>query len=252
MGYIDIHVHHRWHDPSDPRPDEAVKALKEHALRNGITRVLLLTLARGLCQEELRKRNDATLTLMQEDSAFFLGACYLIPFHDPGFIREEARRCVEAGMVAIKQHMDLVADDPLQDTISWVAAELDVPIVWHAWYKMASKYPNESDASHIAALARRHPDTRYVMAHLTGVGRRGVQDVADLPNVWIDTSGCWAESEIVEYAVRLIGAERIVFGSDYSAGRDYAVQLGRVHGARISEEAKQQILLNNARRLLRL
>jgi predicted TIM-barrel fold metal-dependent hydrolase len=154
-------------------------------------------------------------------------------------------------MVAIKQHMDAFADDPRQDAISEAAADLDVPIVWHAWYKKADGYPHESDASHIARLARRTPRTRYVMAHLTGVARRGVQDVADLPNVWVDTSGCWPESEIVEYAVRHLGAERVVYGSDY-VGRDYAVQLARVLGARIPDEDKEKVLWRNAAALLKL
>ena len=251
VNTIDIHVHHRWTDPSQPRPDHSLDQLKALALRNGIGKVLLLTIAIDQSQEATRKRNDATLRLMEEDLNFFLGACYLNATHDPEFSQQEAVRCVRAGMVAIKQHMDAFADDPRQDPISEVAAELDVPIVWHAWYKRSDKYPHESDASQIARLARRTPRARYVMAHLTGVGRRGVQDVADLPNVWVDTSGCWPESEIVEYAVRHLGADRVVYGSDY-VGRDYAVQLARVLGAGILEEDREKILWKNAASLLKL
>lgn len=250
MDIIDIHVHHRWTDPDAPRPDRLVDQLKGLAQRNGIGKVLLLTLARGLSPEELRKRNDATLRLVEEDPDFFLGAPYLSPEHDPEFIEQEAARCVRAGCVGIKQHMDLYADDPKNDAVARAAADLDVPIVWHAWYKKAQAYPNESNGSHIARLAERNPDTKFVMAHLTGVGRRGVQDVADLPNVWVDTSGCWAESNIVEYAVRQLGADRVVYGSDY-IGRDYAVQLARVLGANISESDREKILWKNAARLLK-
>jgi uncharacterized protein len=248
---IDIHVHHRWNDPSGPRPEHQLGRMKELAGRNGIDRVLLLTLARGQSPEDTRKRNDATLRLMAEDPGFFLGACYLNATLEPAFNREEAARCVRAGMVAVKQHMDSFADDPRQDAVSNAAADLDVPIVWHAWYKKSDGYPNESDASHVARLARRTPRTRYVMAHLTGVGRRGVQDVADLPNVWVDTSGCWPESEIVEYAVRELGADRVVYGSDFS-GRDYAVQLARVEGAAITGAEREKILWRNAASLLQL
>lgn len=252
MDAIDIHIHHPWRDPDAERPDVALKALKEHAKRNGIQKVLLLTLALGTEPEELRTRNNGTLALLREDPQFYLGACYLSPEHKPEFIKEEARRCMSQGMVAIKQHMDLVADHPRQDPISEVAAELDVPIVFHAWYKMAQKYSNESNAAHIAALARRHPDTKYVMAHLSGNGRRGVQDIADLGNVWIDTSGGFSESEMVEYAVRILGSERVVYGSDYTVGRDYAAQLGRVLGSRLDSRDKQRLLWENASQLLKL
>jgi predicted TIM-barrel fold metal-dependent hydrolase len=154
-------------------------------------------------------------------------------------------------MVGVKQHMDLVADDPRQDAVAQVAADLDIPIVWHAWYKQSEAFPNESNGAHIARLARRNPRTQYVMAHLTGVGHRGVLDVEDLPNVWVDTSGGWAEEGLVEYAVRHLGADRVVYGSDY-IGRDFAVQIGRVLGAAIPDEDKEKILWKNAVRLLKL
>ena len=251
MRIIDTHVHHRWNDPEAPRPNVLIDQLKGLAQRNGIGKVLLLSLGRGLSQEELQKRNDATLKLVEEDPDFFLGAPYLNPEHDPEFIEQEAVRCVRAGCVGIKQHMDRFADDPANDVVAKVAAELDVPIVWHAWYKKSQAYPNVSNGSHIARLAERNPDTRFVMAHLTGVGRRGVQDVAHLHNVWVDTSGCWAESGIVEYAVLQLGADRVVYGSDY-IGRDYAVQLARVLDADISETDREKILWKNAAKLLKL
>ncbi|MDP6778802.1 MAG: amidohydrolase family protein [Candidatus Latescibacteria bacterium] len=251
MNAIDFHVHHRWNDPDLPRPDRLIDQTKALAYRSGISKVVLLTLGMDLPPEELHRRNSTTLRLMEEDPDFFLGGMYLNPTHEPEIMEQEAVRCVRAGFVAIKQHMDLVADDPKHDAVSRVAAELDIPIVWHAWYKQSERYENESNAGHIARLAKRNPRTKYVMAHMTGVGWRGILDVADLPNVWVDTSGGWPESELVEYAVRQLGADRIVFGSDF-VGRDYAVQLGRVLGARISDEDKEKVLWKNAASLLKL
>lgn len=249
---IDIHVHHPWRDPAAPRPDEALRKLKESAKQWGIGKVLLLTLAIDVSESELVLRNNTTLSLIEEDPDFYLGACYLSPLHEPEFIKKEAERCIRRGMIAIKQHMDAFADDPRQDLIAALAAEYDVPIVWHAWYKMAQKYPNESDASHIARLAKRNPRTRIVMAHMTGVGRRGIQDVADLPNVWVDTSGGYPESELLEYAVKHLGAERLVYGSDYGAGRGFDVQVSRIYAAELSEEQRSRILVQNAADVLKL
>ena len=89
------------------------------------------------------------------------------------------------------------------------------------------------------------------MAHMTGIGRRGVQDVEELPNVYVDTSGGWYDSEMVEYAVRHMGAERVLFGSDYP-GRDYAPQIGRVLGANLSEKDREKVLWRNAVSVLKL
>jgi predicted TIM-barrel fold metal-dependent hydrolase len=88
-----------------------------------------------------------------------------------------------------------------------------------------------------------------IVAHLSAAGYRGIQDIRPYPNLLIDTSGSQCFSGIVEYAVSVLGAERILFGSDVP-GRDFAVQLGRVYGAKISEADQEKILYGNAERLL--
>ena len=53
----------------------------------------------------------------------------------------------------------------------------------------------------------------------------------------------------VEMAVRELGAQRVVYGSD-AAGRSFATQLGKVMGAEIPEPARRLILGENLRRML--
>ena len=154
-------------------------------------------------------------------------------------------------MVAIKQSSGQRASDEDVDPIAEVAAELDIPILFHAWYKTVEAFEDESNGADVAVLGRRHPDTHIIMAHVTGVGRRGVQDVEDLPNVYVDTSGGWYDSEMVEYAVRHMGEDRVLYGSDYP-GRDYAPQVGRVEGASLPQEVKERILWRNAAAVLKL
>ena len=55
---------------------------------------------------------------------------------------------------------------------------------------------------------------------------------------------------MVEMAVRELGAERVIYGSDFG-GRSLASQLAKVYGADIPAEAKRLILGGNIRRLLR-
>ncbi len=83
------------------------------------------------------------------------------------------------------------------------------------------------------------------MAHLYGAGFRGIADIASYPNIYVDTGGGEPEAGIIEFAVKEMGAERILFGSD-APGRGFAVQLGKVTGAGISEEFKEMILWKNA------
>ena len=87
------------------------------------------------------------------------------------------------------------------------------------------------------------------MPHITGCGMRGIQDVAELPNVWVDTSGGQPVTGITEYAVKTLGASRVLFGSDVPY-RDFSSQWGRVVGANIKEMEKKWILGMNAMELL--
>jgi predicted TIM-barrel fold metal-dependent hydrolase len=250
MRAIDIHVHHRW-TKLDQRPDYPLQRTRTLARQAGIDKVMLLTGGSRTTPEQLRERNDCTLKLTAEHPDFFLPAMGLCADHGAQVIKDEARRCVEAGMVAIKQSSGQLASDPAMTPIAEIAAELDIPILWHAWYKTVEIFEGESNGADVAVLARRHPDTRIIMAHLTGVGRRGVQDVEDLANVWIDTCGGWYDSEMVEYAVRHVGPDRVLYGSDYP-GRDYAPQVGRVEGTSLPDEVKEKILWRNAAAVLKL
>jgi predicted TIM-barrel fold metal-dependent hydrolase len=54
---------------------------------------------------------------------------------------------------------------------------------------------------------------------------------------------------MVEMAVRELGAERVIYGSD-AAGRSFASQLAKVCSAAISEEEKALILGGNLKRML--
>ena len=79
-----------------------------------------------------------------------------------------------------------------------------------------------------------------------------MQDVRPYPNVYVDTSGMQPVNGLVEYAVKELGAKRVLYGSDvyYPSGRDFAAQLGRVLGARIKESEKELILGLNAKKIL--
>jgi len=77
----------------------------------------------------------------------------------------------------------------------------------------------------------------------------GLRTIRPYPNVSVDLGGGDPLAGIAEMAVREVGAERVLYGSDV-AGRSFASQLAKVTGAQLDEAVKQAILGRNLRRLL--
>jgi len=180
-----------------------------------------------------------------------LGYCYVNPQHREESLEEIERCVVGGGMVAVKLWVAVKASDRRVDPIMERAADLGVPVLQHAWYKTTGNLPDESSPADVADVARRFPTLTIQMAHLHGGGPRGVADIAPCPNVVVDTSGGDPETWLVEFAVRELGPERVVFGSD-APGRAFGVQLGKVTGAGLTKREREMVLYKNMERILRL
>lgn len=124
------------------------------------------------------------------------------------------------------------------------------PLLQHCWFKTVNKYEHESDPIDVAVLAKRYPKVKIVMAHLCGCGYRGVEYIADCPNVYVDTSGGQPEDGFIQYAVKRIGADRLLYGSDAPC-RDFGAQIHKVTDAGLNSSDLQKIMYTNALELLK-
>jgi predicted TIM-barrel fold metal-dependent hydrolase len=110
-------------------------------------------------------------------------------------------------------------------------------------------------------FADRHPSVRLLLAHLgNGAGDPGGRpdlqvralQAAKHGNIWIDTSSARnVLPGLVEWAVREVGAERLLFGTDtpvYHTG----MQRARIDSADIPDAAKRLILRENALKFFRI
>jgi predicted TIM-barrel fold metal-dependent hydrolase len=61
------------------------------------------------------------------------------------------------------------------------------------------------------------------------------------PNIYVDTGGSNNEENIVDFAIRHLGEERIFFGTDGS----YIHGVGRVLSSKATEEQKKKIFFDN-------
>ncbi len=242
---IDIHTHFH----SDMA--RLVKAARE----NGIDRICVSSLGipylANPTPDQVRACNDQTLAAIGRHPASVIGFCYLNPLHNPGFSRAELRRCARSGMRGIKLWIAAKASNRRLDPICREAVSLDMPVLQHAALKTTGNLPDESAPDDVADLARRHPRLNIIMAHITLAGARGLEAVKDFPNVYADTSGGDPAAGITDFAVRCLGPDRLLFGSD-APGRNYAVQLTRVLSALSPGPHRDAVLGGTARRLLRV
>ena len=97
------------------------------------------------------------------------------------------------------------------------------------------------------ALADKYPDMKLIIAHLGS--KEHVDAVANARhgNIYTDTSGGASNlNNILEYAVKRVGSEKILFGTDTYA---FPFQFGRIVLSDLSFEDKENILWKNAMRL---
>jgi predicted TIM-barrel fold metal-dependent hydrolase len=166
---------------------------------------------------DIRHANDAMAALCAEHRGLVFGYCVVNPNYPEESVREIETR-IRAGFVGVKLAASRRADDPLLDPVAQAAGRLGVPILHHIWQHRRHEWPGQeaSDAVELATLARRHPGTRFILAHLAGGGdwQHSLRELRDVPNVWVDLSGSGLDTGMVEAALEAVGAERLLWGAD--------------------------------------
>src|SRR5882672_4304686 len=152
-------------------------------------------------------------------------------------------------MVGVKLWVARRCSGPELDPIVDRATELKAPVIQHCWMKVDGNGPGESTPQDLAELARRHPKSTLVCVHSGGDWSLGLRAIRAATNVLAETAGSNPTTGFVEMAVRELGAQRVVYGSDVP-GRGFASQLAKVQGADVPDAVKRLILGENLRRIL--
>ncbi len=178
------------------------------------------------------------------------GYCYV----NPGYTREalwEIRHYVEEhGFMGVKLYNEYKCTDPILYPIVELAIELGVPILHHAGHphRPIPQQPNISDSGDLAALAIRYPEAVLIVAHIGGGGdwEWTIKAARATPNLYLDTSGSVFDSGMVAMAVRVVGAERVLFGCDTS----FTAGIGKIRAANLTDAQTALIMGGNMARLL--
>ena len=246
----DVHCHIT--SATGNTPEERFAQLIRYMDRMGIGRVVLslgYPLVEDPAPQQLRELNNQVLQCIRgwPDRAF--GFVYLNPNHVE-FSLEEFDRCVRDGpMVGVKLWVAKRCSARELDPIVDRAAGVQAVILQHCWFNLKGNLPGESTPHDLVALAARHPSAIFIDAHTGGDWELGIRTIRPANNISTCVAGFDPTSGVVEMAVRELGAERVIFGSD-AAGRSFASQLAKVTGAEIPQTARRLILGENLRRLL--
>jgi uncharacterized protein len=233
-------------------PEERLGSLLRYADRVGIERLCVymgMKWAQDPGPDDLVKQNDDVLRALEKHSDRAFGFVYLSAKHVERSL-SELERCVANGpMVGVKLWVAQRCNDPAIDPIIARAAELNAVIFQHTWFKTTENYAGESTPDDIVALARRFPQVPIICGHTGGTWELGIRAIREQKNLFADLAGSDPTWGITEMAVRELGADRVIYGSD-SGGRSFASQLAKVHGAAISDDDKQKIFCDNLRGLM--
>lgn len=233
--------------------DERMARLIEIADRVGVERLVLSMglppLITNPTPAQLRQKNDETMEALQHWHHRAFGLCYVSGEHAEQSLQEIERCVVKGPLIGIKLWVAMRCNTPQVEKLVRRAGELKALIVQHAWQKVGGNPPGESTPADVAELAARVPEIPLICYHAGGNWEAGIRALRPHKNVYVEVAGSNPTAGFVEVALREVGPERIIYGSD-AAGRSFASQVGKVIGADIPEPMKELIAAGNLRRLI--
>lgn len=158
----------------------------------------------------------------------------------------------EGGVSGLKIHPALAGPDPTEERmyeLVAVANRHDLPVTVHTGSFPFEAMRHDDDAAILAPVIREFPDVTFVLAHIGWNQHRTVLQLAhEHRNVHVETS--WQPPKVIRQAVSLLGAERVLFGSDFPLLQQ-APAVNVMYEA-LSDKEVELVMRQNALRLLKL
>lgn len=200
----------------------------------------------SLSQNSMRENNDVIAAAMRERPDFVVGYADIDP-KDPLAYDEIDRTLGDLRMNGVKfmswKHgynvencpqlegvVDAIARYGVHIQIHGGASPLCTPYVW-------------------TLFARKHPEIDFVFTHVCGreFGTTCIELVRDIPNFSVETSAN-EEMDILREAVRVLGSERVVFGTDWPY-KPTNIEVDKILELGLSDEELENVFWRNAKRI---
>ncbi|MDR1386322.1 MAG: amidohydrolase [Propionibacteriaceae bacterium] len=235
---IDAHVHLGGDPARQGSPPEILRQLDEIEAGAAVT----------MPAPGLRPDNAGLRPLLEAGQGRFHGCAWVNPAlgHEAA---EELERCGQWGWKFVKLQPEMhnfSMLDQATDEVAEVAGAYGMTVIVHTGGSV------KAQPWGVGESASRHPGTRFILDHMGGPEAEDVR-VAILmasrhSNVWLGTSKS-IDRHKYRQAVDVIGAERLVFGSD-APNVSMASEIVRVRHAGFSDAELDLILGQNALALI--
>jgi predicted TIM-barrel fold metal-dependent hydrolase len=173
----------------------------------------------------------------------------------------ELERCAQAGMIGLGELMPhgqgyKLSDIALLTPVMEVVRHHQLLVLSHCSEPVGHSYPGKGDISlqDIVTFLTAFPDVQFVAAHFGG----GLPFYTLMPeiqriaaNVWYDTAATIRlyRQNIFPIVADLVGADRILFASDYGLLRQQRT-IDHIAQSGLDDDALEKVLGGNAERLL--
>ncbi len=195
---------------------------------------------------DYERGNLAVAEAVRDFPKNFVGYATLDPLYVTDWEKELTFCYEEAGMKGMKPYYPrnkIPYSDPAYDP----------------WFRYGNEHrlfalmhPSDNFEEEMNILASKYPEISFLLAHsgwMYEVARRHARLAQKFPNVFCEITFTSVTNGIIEFLVKEVGSEKVIYGTDTSM-RDPIPQFGWVVYADISEEDKRNILGRNMRKIL--
>ena len=208
--------------------------------------------------KDFRAFNDLTLSAMKEYPTRLTGQITVNAIYQKESLEEIDRR-IDQGMVGLKVYTQLKINDPLFYPIIEKMIDLKMIIHMHAHCQLGvggyrMKYdtgirPNTSIPEDFVGVAVRYPEVMLQYAHIGGGGdwEYACKSFVNHPNIYVDTSGSNNPENMIDFALRMLGEDRLLLGSDNC----YYQSVGKILASNLTDVQKQKVFFSNYNSILK-
>lgn len=249
---IDSHAHVFFNSMNSPEFE------LDFANRLGIDRLMIskfMSRASKATPEVFRESNDIAIKCMKQHPDKLIGTMVFNVTYQKESL-EEIDRCVDAGMVGAGElYTQVKINDPLYYPIIEKFIDLKMIMMQHsiANYSQVKLFHREPKGGSLPEdfvdIAKRYPQAMFQYAHIGGGidWEYACKALKDSPNVYVDVSGSNNVANMIDFAMKYIGEDRLLFGCDGS----FYQGVGHMFSAKLTDAQRRKIFFENYNNILK-